>query len=176
MTPTICIYISDDVEVLDFAIPYEVFTTAARIHLRVDASSPPIFQVATIGSSLDTVRARAGLKLNSDFTIHTHPKLDCLIAPGGVITTEPPRPQVISWLTQQMQQVDMAASVCTGAFLLAKTRCLNGLEVITNWKDIPDSRAAFPMVLVREEDCWTDIGSIVKNAGISAGIDEPASS
>jgi len=72
MTLTIGIYISDDVEVLDFAVPYEVFTTAARMHLRVDASSPQIFQVATIGTSLNTVRARAGLKLDPDRRHHQH--------------------------------------------------------------------------------------------------------
>jgi len=45
------IFVFDDVEVLDFAGPYEVFTTAARMHARIDAKAPPLFNVFTIGRS-----------------------------------------------------------------------------------------------------------------------------
>ena len=171
MTLTIGIYIFDNVEVLDFAGPYEVFTTAARMHARSHESEQPLFRVVTIGPSSDTVQARAGLKLDPDFTIEEHPKLDCLIVPGGVVTAELHRPQLIAWLNQQMQQVPITASVCTGAFLLAQTGRLDGLEVITHWEDISDLRAAFPMVQIKEGVRWTDNGAVVTSAGISAGID-----
>ena len=171
MTLTIGIYIFDNAEVLDFAGPYEVFTTAARMHARSHESEQPLFRVATIGPSSDTVQARAGLKLDPDFTIEEHPKLDCLIVPGGVVTAELHRPQLIAWLNQQMQQVSITASVCTGAFLLAQTGRLDGLDVITHWEDISDLRAAFPMVQIKEGVRWTDNGAVVTSAGISAGID-----
>jgi transcriptional regulator GlxA family with amidase domain len=117
------------------------------------------------------VQARAGLKLDPDFTIEEHPKLDCLIVPGGVVTAELHRPQLLAWLNQQMQQVPITASVCTGAFLLAQTGRLDGLDVITHWEDISDLRAAFPMVQIKEGVRWTDNGAVVTSAGISAGID-----
>ena len=40
MTLSIGIYVFDQVEALDFAGPYEVFTTAARMHARQAPASP----------------------------------------------------------------------------------------------------------------------------------------
>lgn len=171
MTRTIGIYIFDDVEVLDFAGPYEVFTTAARMHARDQPSASPLFRVVTIGPTMDAVRARAGLRLEPDTDFGNHPRLDCLVVPGGVVTAELERTKLLAWLGSQLEQVEITASVCTGAFLLAKTGCLDGLEVVTHWEDVDDLRAAFPRLCIREGVRWTDNGAIVTSAGISAGID-----
>ena len=42
MTPAVGIYMFDDVEVLDFAGPFEVFSTAARLAARQQADRPPL--------------------------------------------------------------------------------------------------------------------------------------
>ncbi|EGH49261.1 ThiJ/PfpI, partial [Pseudomonas syringae pv. pisi str. 1704B] len=47
-----------------------------------------LFNVFTIGRSTAPVRARAGLKVDPDFSINDHPPVDCLIVPGGVVTAE----------------------------------------------------------------------------------------
>ena len=47
MTHTVGIFVFDAVEVLDFAGPYEVFTTASRMQARIDADAPPLFDVFT---------------------------------------------------------------------------------------------------------------------------------
>lgn len=171
MTLTIGLYLFDDVEVLDFAGPYEVFTTAARMHARDQPAAPPLFRVVTVGPTMSAVRARAGLRLEPDTDFGTHPRLDCLIVPGGVVTAELERTQLIAWLRSQLGQVQIMASVCTGAFLLAATGCLDGLDAVTHWEDVDDLRAAFPRVHVREGVRWTDNGGTVTSAGISAGID-----
>lgn len=48
MTHTVGILMFDDVEVLDFAGPYEVFTTAARMHQRDVPGAAPLFVVRTL--------------------------------------------------------------------------------------------------------------------------------
>jgi transcriptional regulator GlxA family with amidase domain len=78
------IYIFDNVEVLDFAGPYEVFTCASR----VNRGETPLFNVFTVGETLSPVHARAGLKIAPDFSLANHPAIDCLIIPGGVVSAE----------------------------------------------------------------------------------------
>jgi transcriptional regulator GlxA family with amidase domain len=170
MTLNIGIYVFDDVEVLDFAGPYEVFTTAARMHARNDARVP-LFNVFTLGQSHESVHARAGLKVDPDFAIAEHPPLDCLIVPGGVVTAELDKPEVIAWINRQADPRRIVAAVCTGAFLLAKADLLTGLQATTHWEDIDELREMFPGVQVVDGCRWVDQGPLLTSAGISAGID-----
>jgi transcriptional regulator GlxA family with amidase domain len=165
------IYVYDDVEVLDFAGPYEVFTTATRMHLRNSRDDKALFRVFTIGQTMAPVRARAGLKVDPDFSIDDHPVMDCLIVPGGVVTAELEKPDVIRWISGQSVPQRVVAAVCTGAFLLAKTGKLAGKQVTTHWEDIDDLKEMFPSVDVLSTLRWVDEGAFVTSAGISAGID-----
>ncbi|MCR1566363.1 MULTISPECIES: DJ-1/PfpI family protein [Mixta] len=167
MTMQVGIYIFDNVEVLDFAGPYEVFTCASR----VNRGETPLFNVFTVGESLTPVHARAGLKIDPDFSLADHPDIDCLIIPGGVINAELDKQNVIEWICQQSSKAKITASVCTGAFLLAAAGILEGKSATTHWEDIADLRAMFPQLAVKEGVRWVDEGAIVSSAGISAGID-----
>jgi transcriptional regulator GlxA family with amidase domain len=165
------IYVFDDVEVLDFAGPYEVFTTAARMHLRNSLDDRALFTVFTIGRTTAPVTARAGLKVFPDYSISDHPVMDCLIIPGGVVTAELEKPDVIYWISGQSAPERVVASVCTGAFLLAKTGKLDGKQVTTHWEDLDELKEMFPSLDVLSTLRWVDEGGFVTSAGISAGID-----
>ena len=169
MTFTIGIHVFDQVEVLDFAGPYEVFTCASRLHRRTHEED--LFRVLTIARSADPVRARAGLPVLPDTTFDTHPPLDLVIVPGGVVTAELEQPAVIDWVRRVAGATALTASVCTGAFLLAKAGVLDGKAVTTHWEDIDDLKAMFPGLDVRSGLRWVDEGAVVTSAGISAGID-----
>lgn len=171
MTQIIGIYLFDDVEVLDFAGPFEVFLTAARVKQRLEPDEPPPFDVCTIADAPRPVRARGGLVVQPQFGIAAHPKLDVLIVPGGVVEAELERDEVIDWITNSASRAVLTASVCTGAFLLAKAGLLDGKEATTHWEDIPDMQTMFPEVKIRSETRWVDTGRVVTSAGISAGID-----
>ena len=166
---TIGLYLFDDVELLDFAGPYEVFTTATRVAQRDGAPAP--FRVVTISAEARPATARAGLRLAPDATLADHPPLDVLIVPGGVVTRELARPAVIGWIGAQAVQVELLASVCTGAFLLAAAGLLDGRPATTHWEDLDDLRRMFPAVQVVDAVRWVEDGDIVTSAGIAAGID-----
>ena len=167
------IYVYDEVEVLDFAGPYEVFTTAARVKARhaERPNTPKLFDVLLIAEQEGFARARANFNVQPHFTIQKHPDIDVLIVPGGVHTHELEKPNVIEWIAKISQQTKLTASVCTGAFLLAKAGVLQSQSCTTHWEDIPDLRAMFPALDVKEETPWVDNGRIVTSAGISAGIE-----
>lgn len=171
MTFTIGLYAFDGVEALDFVGPFEVFTTAVRSHMRDRLDPEPLARVVTIGRDLCQVTARAGLVLVPDWTIQHHPPLDLLLIPGGVVTDEATKDDVIRWIAAQALVVPLVASVCTGAFLLASAGLLDGRQVTTHWQDIEILREMFPRVDVVEGVRWIDGGAILTSAGISAGID-----
>ena len=171
MTTSIAIYLFPDAEVLDFAGPYEVFTTASRVFMRENPSLLEPFSVFTVAREAGTVKARAGLVVQPDYSFTNHPPIDVLLIAGGVVTAELDTPEVIIWVAATSARAALTASVCTGAFLLAEAGLLDGLSATTHWEDIPDLQAGYPMISVVADQRWVDEGSIVTSAGISAGID-----
>lgn len=162
----IAILIYDQAEVLDFSGPFEVFTTASRL---CQAERP--FNVFLIGESGQAVTARAGYRVVPNYGFHDHPPVDVLIVPGGVHTEAMRNPRMIRWIAQQEQNALLAASVCTGVFLLAAAGVLTHQNVTTHWEDIDGLREEFPELTVHPATRWIDEGRIVTSAGISAGID-----
>ncbi len=164
------IYIYDQAEVLDFAGPFEVFTTASRVHARQNPAAS-LFDVYLIAEREGFISARAAFQVQPHYTIQRHPALDVLIIPGGIHNAELDKPAVVEWIQRTAQNTSLTASVCTGAFLLAKAGLLQGKACTTHWEDIPDLHAMFPALEVKEDLPWVDNGNIVTSAGISAGIE-----
>lgn len=172
MPLSIGIYLFDNVEVLDFAGPYEVFTTASRVARKLNPLLSDIpFEVFTIGKTNDAIRARAGLQLFPDYSFVTHPTIDVLLIPGGIVTQELEIPELIKWIVTTSKSAKLTASICTGAFLLAQAGLLEGKEATTHWEDIDDLKTMFPSLHVKRSKRWVDEGNIVTSGGISAGID-----
>jgi transcriptional regulator GlxA family with amidase domain len=159
------IFVFDDVEVLDFAGPFQVFTTAQRV-----ARPDTPFATFTVGQSVE-VLARGGLPIEPSYTFGHEPHIDVLIVPGGIVTEELGKPAVIEWIAAHAARAQLTASVCTGAFLLAKAGVLDGKKATTHWEDIDDFRRSFPGIPIDAEARFVDEGRIVTSAGISAGID-----
>ena len=170
-TKNIGIYIFDDVEVLDFAGPFEVFNTAGRVALKSAPLLPVPFRDFTIGAGSSQIKTRGGMMVKPQYTLRSHPPLDVLIIPGGVVTEELENGDLISWIGKNGRETELVASVCTGAFLLAKAGLLDNQPATTHWEDISDLREMFPAIRVKEDCRWVDNGKTVTSAGISAGID-----
>ncbi len=94
-----------------------------------------------------------------------------MIVVGGVHTTELEKTNVINWINSQSQTASLVASVCTGAFLLAKAKVLQDHKVTTHWEDIDDLATMFPKLSIIKNVRWVDESNIITSGGISAGID-----
>jgi transcriptional regulator GlxA family with amidase domain len=170
-TLSVGIYLYDEVEVLDFAGPFEVFSTASRVSRRLEPSGPEPFAVTLVADEPRTVRARAGLRVACGASFADHPPFDVLLVPGGEVSREVERADVAAWIARTAPGTTVTASVCTGAFLLAKAGLLDGRRVTTHWEDLDDLRRDFPALRVESGMPWLDEGRIVTSAGISAGLD-----
>lgn len=172
MSLRVLILAYDGVEALDFAGPFEVFTTASRVGQRMNPRAQTPFEVASVAlGASQPVQARAGLRLLADHDLAANPTADLLIVPGGVVDAPMASPATLRWIAGCAAGAQLAASVCTGVFLLAKSGVATREAVATHWEDIADLREQFPSLDVRENERWVDSGRIVSSAGISAGID-----
>jgi len=170
MTINIAILLFEDAEALDFAGPYEVFTTASRVARRRGAEDD-LFHVFSVAQWRDPAHLRAGMKVVPDHTYTSHPDIDVLVVPGGVVDAEMENSATLDWIRKISAKTEITASVCTGAFLLATAGVLQNGPVTTHWEDIEDLRHQFPNLEVKENVRWVDQGKVVTSAGISAGID-----
>jgi transcriptional regulator GlxA family with amidase domain len=172
VTTTILMLAFDDVELLDFAGPYEVFTTAARVHRRRSGATAPRFPVLTASADGRPVRARAGLTLGVDHALADAPATDWLLVPGGVVDGVLAQPATLAELARRAPACAITASICTGAFVLAAAGLLrDGEAVTTHWEDADDLAQRFPRLQVRSDRRWIDNGRTATSAGIAAGID-----
>lgn len=160
------IFLFGDVEVLDFAGPFEVFSVTAT-----EGGESP-FTVQTISETGQLVHARNGLKVQPDYSFETMPEYDILVIPGGPGAREAEihKAHVIDWIREQKTQVDLMTSVCTGALLLAKAGLLDGKKATTHWASIERLEKEFPQVHVQRNVKYVDEGNIITSGGISAGI------
>ncbi|PER07006.1 AraC family transcriptional regulator [Bacillus cereus] len=159
------IFLFNEVEVLDFAGPFEVFSVT-------EVNEEKTFTVYTVSENGEMITARNGLRVQPDYSIENLPPVDILIIPGGLGARkyEMKNEIVIKWIRQQMKEVKLMTSVCTGALLLAKAGLLEGLKATTHWASIEKFKNEFQNVEVIENVKFVDEGHIITSAGISAGI------
>jgi transcriptional regulator GlxA family with amidase domain len=161
------ILIFHEVEVLDFAGPFEVFA------ITEDLAKVKQFEVVTVSEKDELIRARNGLKVKANHTFADCPSLDLLIVPGGwgAEQVEIHNRVVLDWIAERDKTTEITASVCTGAFLLAKSGVVTDHGVTTHWMDVDDLQASYPALKVERGVKFVDQGRIVTSAGISAGIE-----
>ncbi len=165
---TVSILIFDEVEVLDFTGPFEVFSLAGRpeetTHFRVELISP----------KRKVVSARGGLRVEADRAFSEDGSgipTTLLVIPGGFgVRVLLGDPVVRRWVLESASSAEVTLSVCTGALLLADAGLLRGRRATTHHGSIQALRELAPDAVVEEGVPWVDNGNIVTAGGIAAGI------
>ena len=165
------ILLFDDVEVLDFCGPFEVFS-ATRLEENKRFNQPSPFEVLLVAENDAVITTSGGMQVIPQFSFATCPKLDILVVPGGWGTrTELNNPILLDWLRQRAIETPTLTAVCTGSMLLGFAGLLDGRRATTHWQSLDRMRDAFPKVVVDYAAHVVEDGNVITSAGISAGID-----
>ena len=161
----VLIYIYNDVEVLDFTGPYEVFNAANNV------LNENVFDIYIIAESTEVVFARNGLKIVPHSSINSSPQADILIIPGGDgRRVQMHLPTVTEWIKSQFNDLKYLLSVCTGSFIVGSTGLLKGLKATTHHSRYEEFEKTFPDTELVKDVSYVDNGKIITSAGVSTGI------
>ncbi len=155
----VAVAISEDVTVIDFAGPWEVFQDTM-----VGEEMP--FELFTVSEKIEMIEGSAGLKLMPDHTFANAPECKVIVIPaqkGG--------PALHEWLRKVSPTTDVTMSVCTGAFQLAKAGLLDGRTATTHHDLLDQLEAKFPKVKVQRGVRFVEGERIATAGGLSSGID-----
>jgi transcriptional regulator GlxA family with amidase domain len=167
-TRTVAIVVHDDVELLDFAGPGEVFQVAGG--LAADRGRRAL-RVVTVSPGPAPVRSQGFLTIRADRTPDDPADFDLLVVPGGGTTRVLADTRFLGWFRKASARAEIVLSVCTGALVLAATGMLDGRSA-TTWHGFLDRLAhVAPRTRVVPGRRFVDGGAIVTTAGVSAGID-----
>lgn len=158
----VAILIWDNVELLDFAGPGEVFAAAGY---------NGEFNVYTVGPTDAPILSQRFVTVTPEYGFAESPKPDIIVVPGGGTSSILENPAMMAWLKEAAHEAEIVMSVCTGAFVLLEAGLLEGREATTWHGRVEEFREAAPRTVVHENTRFVDNGAIVTTAGVSAGID-----
>ncbi len=160
------ILLFEDVELLDFAGPYEVFSVTNELN------DFRLFETFTVSEKGEVIKTVNGLRVISDYSVNDCPPIDILIIPGGVGARKVLNNlKLLNWVKASFDKSEITFSVCSGAMITGKTGLLDNIGYTTHHEVFDDMAEIAPGAILTGDKRFVDNGKIMSSAGISAGID-----
>lgn len=161
--------ISDGAVVIDFAGPWEVFEHAYRPERagHADHGRVPAFSLYTVAETTTPIHTSGGMTIVPNYSLASAPRPKVVVIPAQ----SEPSDAVLAWVRDVSRTTDVTMSVCTGAFLLARTGLLAGKAVTTHHSAYTDLAMAFPDIRVMRGARFVESGNLASAGGLSSGID-----
>src|SRR5438477_6640326 len=154
--------ISDGAVVIDFCGPWEVFQD-----VMIPGTEEMPFHLYTVAETKKPIRTSGGMQIVPDYTIENAPPPKVIVIPAQ----SAPSPAVLEWIRKSSKITDVTMSVCTGAFVLAKTGLLNGKSATTYHGAFGRFATQFPDVQLKRGARFVENGNLATAGGLSSGID-----
>ncbi len=156
----------DGVQALDVTGPSEVFSLADR------TTHAGAYRIELVAPEAE-IRCSSGLALVPAATLeHCRGTIDTLVVAGGQgVRAAAGDERLISWLRLAARRSRRVASVCTGAFLLARAGLLDRRRATTHWAACAALRRSYPTIDVQDDPIFVRDGNVYTSAGVTAGID-----
>lgn len=162
----VAIVLFDEVEVLDFAGPFEIFSVAGWL------GGEQTLNVYTVAGEARVIQARGGLQVVPHYRLDDCPPPDIVVVPGGYGTRRQMKnPVLLAWLREQAGRVELMTSVCTGSLVLGGAGLLEGLLATTHYEEYDLLAGISPAITVVRGVRFVDNGAIITSAGVQAGMD-----
>ncbi len=147
---------------IDYAGPWEVFQDVVN-----PKTEQAAFQLYTVGETRPPITVSGGMKVLPSFDFGNAPLPKVLVIPAQ----QGESAATLNWIRRCAKQADVVMSVCTGAFLLAKTGLLDGRPATTIAGAYKMLEMTYPKVKVQRGVRFVESGNLACSAGLSAGID-----
>ncbi len=147
--------ISDGAVVIDFCGPWEVFQD-----VMIPGREEMPFRLYTVAETKKPVRASGGMQIVPDYTIQNAPPPKVIVIPAQSASS----PAVVEWIRKSSKTTDVTMSVCTGAFVLAKTGLLNGKSATTYHRAFGRFAMQFPDIQLKRGARFVENGNLGKTA------------
>ncbi len=154
--------ISQGAVMIDFAGPWEVFQDVS-----IPGQQDAPFRLYTVSETTAPIQASGGMKIVPDYTLENAPAPKVIVIPAQ----SPPSEAVLEWIRKSNKNTDVTMSVCTGAFLLAKTGLLSGRGATTYHARFRTFAAQFPDIHLKRGARFVEDGNLATAGGLSSGID-----
>lgn len=155
--------LSQNAEVIDFAGPWEVFDNVGI----PGGDNEPAFELYTVAESSAPIRATGGMTIVPNYTFATAPAAKVIVIPAQ----SAPSDAVLAWVREASRDADLTMSVCTGAFLLAKTGLLSGRAATTHHNHYGKFAMLYPDIKLQRGARYVESGKFASAGGLSSGID-----
>jgi transcriptional regulator GlxA family with amidase domain len=135
----------------------------------VSSLDMPWYTLAICGDSA-TVRLDSGLTLSVPKPLSAARRADTIVLPP----CEDPlsvSDATLDMIVRAHARGARIISLCTGAFVLARTGLLDGRRAVTHWDECARFAQDFPNVTLEPGLLYVDEGDILTSAGSAAGID-----
>ena len=162
---SVAVAVSNDVTLIDFAGPWEVFNNVMLPERRGDMDAQMPFELFTVSDSTAPIHSGA-LQLVPNFTFDNVPQPRIVVIPA-----QKGSDRLRTWLREISKTADVTMSVCTGAFQLAKAGLLTGLPATTHHDFVDKLQKDFPDVAVHRGVRFVENDRISTAGGLSSGID-----
>jgi len=166
-TRRIVIVLYPGTELLDVTGPASVFANAN------DGSRPARYEVVVVAAQAGAMATSSGVSIVATHALRSvRGPIDTLLIPGGEGTRAALGDDaLVAGIARLAARARRVASVCSGAFLLAKSGMLDGRRATTHWKYLAELRRAFPRVRVDGDAIFVQDGRYWTSAGVTAGLD-----
>jgi putative intracellular protease/amidase/YHS domain-containing protein len=159
--------ISQGAVMIDFAGPWEVFESAIYPSAGMLMGDQMPFYPYLVAERLDSVETSGGMKVLPRYTFSNAPTPKVIVIPAQDGASE----AMFRWIREQSKQTDVTMSVCTGAFVLAKTGLLNGKRATTHHSGYVQLALEYPDIHVMPGYRFVEEGNIATAGGLTSGID-----
>jgi len=153
--------ISEGAVVIDFCGPWEVFRD-----VMLPSGDHP-FRLYMVSDKTAPITAGGGMKIVPDYTFANAPVPKVIVIPAQ---SEPSK-AMLDWIRQSTKNTDVTMSVCTGAFVLAKTGLLDGKSATTFHGAFGPFAMQFPKIELKRGARFVENGNLATAGGLSSGID-----
>ena len=154
--------ISEGAVMIDFTGPWEVFQDVT-----VPGREDQPFRLYTVSESTSPIHTSGGMKIVPDYTFENAPAPKVIVIPAQ----SPPSEATLEWIRKSAKTADVTMSVCTGAFVLAKTGLLSGKTATTYHGAFGRFAMAFPDIALKRGARFVENGNLATAGGLSSGID-----